>query len=96
MSQPRTVLTSSQVAEKLGKSKRTIQRMADKGELEAFGKLPGPNGAYLFDPKVVEEYLKPAPGVMRLHEEDRRRQIVAARNLKNSPGRVVLRTGTDS
>ncbi len=43
------LLTSSQAATVLGKSLRTIQRMAEAGELEIATKLPGPNGAYLFD-----------------------------------------------
>lgn len=42
------LLTSAQAAQALGKSPRTIQRMADAGELLIATKLPGPNGAYLF------------------------------------------------
>jgi hypothetical protein len=43
------LLTSTQAAQVLGKSPRTIQRMADAGELQIATKLPGPNGAYLFE-----------------------------------------------
>lgn len=32
----------------LGKSARTLQRMAESGDLVPAQKLPGPNGAYLF------------------------------------------------
>lgn len=42
------LVTSPQAANILGKSARTIQRMADDGTLPVAQKLPGPNGAYLF------------------------------------------------
>lgn len=42
------LLTSPQAGRILGKSARTIQRMADAGDLPVAQKLPGPNGAYLF------------------------------------------------
>lgn len=48
------LLTSPQAAALLGKSARTMQRLADaKPELVA-QKLPGPNGAYLFRRSVIE------------------------------------------
>lgn len=52
------LLTSSQAALLLSKSPRTIQRMADAGELEIATKLPGPNGAYLFDESEIIRALK--------------------------------------
>jgi excisionase family DNA binding protein len=48
------LLTTAQVAAKLGKSTRTVQRMAESRELPYVAKLPGPRGAYVFDPEVVE------------------------------------------
>lgn len=57
---PATLLTSPQAGAILGKSARTIQRMADSGDLPYVHKLDGPNGAYLFDPDVIAA-LAPAP-----------------------------------
>ncbi len=53
MSHPE-LLTSTQAGTILGKSGRTVQRMADAGELRFAQKLPGPNGAYLFARSEVE------------------------------------------
>jgi hypothetical protein len=50
------LLTSPQAGLILGKSARTVQRMADAGELAYAQKLPGPNGAYLFRRSVVEAW----------------------------------------
>lgn len=56
MTQRADLLTSPQAGLLLGKSARTIQRMADAGELPFVMKLPGPNGAFLFDPQVIEDF----------------------------------------
>lgn len=48
------LLTSPQAGLILGKSARTVQRMADAGDLPPAQKLPGPNGAYLFRRSDVE------------------------------------------
>ena len=48
------LLTSPQAGLILGKSARTVQRMADTGELPVAQKLPGPNGAFLFRRSDVE------------------------------------------
>jgi len=48
------LLTSPQAGLLLGKSARTVQRMADAGDLPIAQKLPGPNGAYLFRRGDVE------------------------------------------
>ncbi len=63
-----TLLTSPQAGLLLGKSARTVQRMADAGALPIAQKLPGPNGAYLFrraDVDTLSEALtaKQAAGV---------------------------------
>jgi len=42
------LLTTTQAGAVLGKSARTIQRMADAGLLPVAHKLPGVKGAYLF------------------------------------------------
>lgn len=48
------LLTTSEVAELLGKPLRTVQRMAKQGRLPAAQKLPASNGTYLFSREVVE------------------------------------------
>lgn len=48
------LLTSPEAGRILGKSARTIQRMADAGEIPVAQKLPGPNGAYLFRREDLE------------------------------------------
>jgi excisionase family DNA binding protein len=53
MTERRQLLTSPQVATMLGKSIRTVQRMAEAGELPAM-KLPGETGAYVYDPTEIE------------------------------------------
>jgi excisionase family DNA binding protein len=53
MAEQRQVLSSPQVAALLGKSVRTIQRMAESGELPAI-KMGGQTGAYVFDANEVE------------------------------------------
>lgn len=57
------LLTSPQAGVILGKSARTVQRMADAGELPYVQKLTGPNGAYLFDPDVIAARAVPSPSV---------------------------------
>ena len=54
------LLTSPQAGAILGKSARTVQRMADAGDLPYAHKLPGPNGAYLFRRSEVEALLATA------------------------------------
>lgn len=49
-----TLLTTTDAGRILGKSARTVQRMAEAGEIPIAQKLPGPNGAYLFDPADVD------------------------------------------
>ncbi len=46
-------MTTTEVGGLLGLSARTVQRMAERGELPHVRKLPGVNGSYLFDPVVV-------------------------------------------
>lgn len=48
------LMTSTEAGAVLGKSGRTVQRMAENGELAFVRKLPGSNGAYLFDAAVIE------------------------------------------
>lgn len=49
----RILLTSAQVAQKLGVTTVTVQRWAKSGSL-AHMKLPGQTGAYLFDPETID------------------------------------------
>ncbi len=53
------LLTSPEAGQILGKSARTVQRLADSGRLPIAQKLPGPNGAYLFRRSDVEALLTP-------------------------------------
>lgn len=56
---PDELLTSPQAAALLGKSHRTIHRLAESGGIPVAQKLPGPNGAYLFKRSDVEALLAP-------------------------------------
>lgn len=47
-------MTTTEAAAVLGKSPRTVQRMAEDGRLPYLKKLPGPNGSYLFEPDKVQ------------------------------------------
>ncbi len=49
------LMTTTEAGVILGKSPRTVQRMAESGELAYARKLPGPNGAYLFTRSVIEQ-----------------------------------------
>lgn len=48
------LLTSSQVAQRLACSTRTVHRLIDSGDLAPVQKLPGLRGANLFDRVHVE------------------------------------------
>lgn len=48
-------MTTSQAGAILGRSARTVQRMAERGDLPYVQRLSGPNGSYLFDPDVVHQ-----------------------------------------
>lgn len=48
-------MTAQEVAEALGVSLRTVQRMAEDGRLTPVYKLPGSRGAYLFDRPAVDQ-----------------------------------------
>lgn len=52
---PATMLTAAQVAERLGISTRTVSRMVARGDLTPAHKLPGDTGAYLFDAATIPE-----------------------------------------
>lgn len=55
MTQSSNLLTSAQVAEILGKSVRTVNRLAKAGELPVAMKVAPNTGAYLFDREDVEK-----------------------------------------
>lgn len=46
-------LTSPQVADLLGVSDSTVLRMVAAGLLTPAGRMPGPKGAYLFNPASI-------------------------------------------
>lgn len=52
-----TLLTASQVAQRIGRSSATVRRLAETGDLPAAARLPGPNGPVLFLEADVERYL---------------------------------------
>jgi len=56
MPMPNGLLTSPEVAQRLGCSVRTVHRLVISEDLIPAQKLPGPNGAFLFDPTVVEMF----------------------------------------
>ena len=51
---PTQLLTSTEAGRRLNKSGRTVVRAAESGEIPYAHKLPGPNGAYLFDAAVID------------------------------------------
>jgi hypothetical protein len=57
-----TLLTSAQVAERLGCDIRTVHRHHKAGKLPAAMRVPGYKGALLFDPEVVDLLGKPPAG----------------------------------
>lgn len=57
MSNDDTLLTAEQVGEVLGKSGRTVRRLADRRILPVAQRLPGPRGAYLFTRADVDALL---------------------------------------
>lgn len=60
------LLTSTQVGVLIGRSGRTVTRLADRGEIAHAQKLPGPNGAYLFTRAEVARYLAAASNTAAL------------------------------
>lgn len=48
-----TLLSTSEVANELGKDVRTVHRMIEAGTLIPVLKLPGRTGAYVFEPSDV-------------------------------------------
>lgn len=55
MTTPDELIISSQVGVILGKSPRTVARLAEQGDIPYASKLPGPNGAYLFRRSDIEK-----------------------------------------
>ncbi|HEY5201640.1 MAG TPA: helix-turn-helix domain-containing protein [Acidothermaceae bacterium] len=53
------LISSAQVAAKLGKDIRSVHRMVARGEIPTAGKMPGVRGAYLFDAEAIDRMLEP-------------------------------------
>lgn len=51
---PSNEITAAEAAEIIGKDRRQITRLVERGELKATRKLPGATGAYLFNRADVE------------------------------------------
>lgn len=54
-------VTTAQAATALRRSRRTVIRMVDRGDLMAATKLPGIRGAYLIDRESLDAYLDSLP-----------------------------------
>lgn len=54
-------MTSAEVAAALDKSVKTVTRMVADGRLTPIKRLPGPRGAFLFNPGQVEAILANEP-----------------------------------
>lgn len=50
------LMTTPEASIALGKSHRTVHRLAAEGRLRVAQKLPGPNGAFLFHPHDVQAF----------------------------------------
>ena len=50
------LLTTAEVAERLGTTPRTVNRWASSGRLAVALRLPGVTGPNLFDPEVVDAF----------------------------------------
>lgn len=55
------LITTAQVAERLGKTPRTVQRMVASGALVPAATFPGKTGANLFDPSDIDRLLQTEP-----------------------------------
>lgn len=62
------MLTSTQAGALLGKSSKTIIRMAERGDLPIAQKLPGPHGQYLFEAATVQQ-----KALEQVHEQESQR-----------------------
>lgn len=56
-----SLLTTVQVAEQLGVTRKTIERLVHRGKLEPIAQAPGRNGARFFTPETVETYRRLHP-----------------------------------
>lgn len=54
-------MTTAEVAEAFGKSIKTITRWVAADRITPIKRLPGPRGAFLFDPSDVEALLSREP-----------------------------------
>ncbi|MHC0070502.1 helix-turn-helix domain-containing protein [Corynebacterium variabile] len=50
---PQTLMSTEEVASRLGIDRSTVTRRVIAGTLPAMGRLPGRTGAYLFDPDTI-------------------------------------------
>lgn len=64
------LISSPEVAKRLGCSLATVARLARSGKLPFAHKVPGKRGAYLFDPDVIDQFAR--------ERLDEARQVVAA------------------
>lgn len=72
----KSLITTTQAGQLLGKSTRTVSRLAETGQLAYVQRLPGPRGHYLFDPEVVLKF--------QAEQESEERDKTIARSRKAS------------
>jgi hypothetical protein len=53
-------ITTADIAERYGLSRRQIGRLRESGELPYAEKIPGRTGVYLYDPDIVKRYFEGA------------------------------------
>jgi len=53
----KTLLSSTEVARRLGVSIKTVHRLARAGQIPGAQKLPGRTGAFIFDPDMLDAWL---------------------------------------
>lgn len=57
------LLTATEAGALLGMSSSTVRRRTEAGELPTIRRLPGPNGAWLYDRAVVLRYAAELAGL---------------------------------
>lgn len=54
MYKPSDFMGSTEAARRLGVDKSTLTRQVERGQVEAWGKLPGSNGALIFQKSYID------------------------------------------
>lgn len=54
------LIGSAEVCDRLGIDRSTLVRRVQSGRIKAALQAPGSNGAYLFDPEVIDALVEPS------------------------------------